>query len=583
MNLVTFLNKTDAIVRDLSREQLTSLVHENARVLPPAKREDFLQKLERIATSTSVSSLANPLEKEDADLDSKITSIIQKLDAIDKGKRSLSSEYNEMWDDWYGNEEDEFVFLDPEGLLQDIKQAIDLVHECVDTENYSKGYDLANKLSQLCINITGDYDDCVGDPFDVNNLFEYDLLPGKLNDVVLESLFLAYMGNNPEDQAKEISAMIGNYRFYDVSLEELMQSGFGDLPDFDIFLPSWIDCLGAQKGLWINKLLAEAISLLSDQKQQIEFAERFVADHPELYKQILQNNEFGADDYRMIEIGKAAMEKIPDSFTIRSEIALYTAKYACKVNDLPLAESCWLEAFHSDSTATNFLRFRMLAKNWESKSEELKSIYEKAYKAANIPKESPCSSRFNSLEDTSYYRLLFFDGRLDAAFRFGMNKSEALGWSYSFMKEGMALFLAALYQGEHLPSGISAMFHRIIQSCGFSIAQYTSGTTISAEGDNTEFFIHLFEQWKSHLIISDADYENYIRQIEEKMEMRTEGIMQANRRNYYGECASYIAAIGEVRESRGEVAAKAKIMEYYKTKYSRRSAFHRELRSFGMK
>ena len=29
--------------------------------------------------------------------------------------------------------------------------------------------------------------------------------------------------------------------------------------------------------------------------------------------------------------------------------------------------------------------------------------------------------------------------------------------------------------------------------------------------------------------------------------------MDANRRNYYGECAAYIAALGEVRESMGEM------------------------------
>ncbi len=33
--------------------------------------------------------------------------------------------------------------------------------------------------------------------------------------------------------------------------------------------------------------------------------------------------------------------------------------------------------------------------------------------------------------------------------------------------------------------------------------------------------------------------------------------MGANRRNYYGECAAYIAAIGEVKEKLGEKKCKA--------------------------
>lgn len=40
------------------------------------------------------------------------------------------------------------------------------------------------------------------------------------------------------------------------------------------------------------------------------------------------------------------------------------------------------------------------------------------------------------------------------------------------------------------------------------------------------------------------------------LEKRIEGIMDANRRNYYGECAAYIAALGEVQESMEETDAK---------------------------
>jgi len=58
--------------------------------------------------------------------------------------------------------------------------------------------------------------------------------------------------------------------------------------------------------------------------------------------------------------------------------------------------------------------------------------------------------------------------------------------------------------------------------------------------------------------------------------------MGANRRNYYGECAAFIAALGEVKESRGELNGKEKLMEAYKDAYSRRRAFHEELRRFGM-
>ncbi len=49
------------------------------------------------------------------------------------------------------------------------------------------------------------------------------------------------------------------------------------------------------------------------------------------------------------------------------------------------------------------------------------------------------------------------------------------------------------------------------------------------------------------------------------------------------ECAAFVAAFGEVKESRGERNGKDNIFEAYRTEYSRRSAFHNEMRAFGMK
>lgn len=57
--------------------------------------------------------------------------------------------------------------------------------------------------------------------------------------------------------------------------------------------------------------------------------------------------------------------------------------------------------------------------------------------------------------------------------------------------------------------------------------------------------------------------------------------MSENRRNYYGECAAYIAALGEVQESWGEKGAKQRLMTLYRDKYSRRSAFRQEMRRYG--
>ena len=83
--------------------------------------------------------------------------------------------------------------------------------------------------------------------------------------------------------------------------------------------------------------------------------------------------------------------------------------------------------------------------------------------------------------------------------------------------------------------------------------------------------------------MTESEQELYLGWVEELVKKRVGGIMEGNHRNYYYECAEYIAALGEVLESRGVLNGKQKLMLEYKQSYSRRSAFHKELRTCGMK
>ncbi len=56
--------------------------------------------------------------------------------------------------------------------------------------------------------------------------------------------------------------------------------------------------------------------------------------------------------------------------------------------------------------------------------------------------------------------------------------------------------------------------------------------------------------------------------------------MDANRRNYYGECATYIAALGEVLKAMGEPGEKQRLMMSYRDAYPRKSAFREEMRRY---
>lgn len=179
--------------------------------------------------------------------------------------------------------------------------------------------------------------------------------------------------------------------------------------------------------------------------------------------------------------------------------------------------------------------------------------------------------------------MLFFDEQFDQLLTIGMDEKKALGWSATFMKDGLALILLLLYKGMKLPEGLNAMLGRAVSACGFNTAEYYRGTGNCIKLNDSDMFWNLFSQWKANVLISEAETKIWLDRIDKWILLRVTGIMENNRRNYYGECASYIAAFGEVQESIGIPFAKSHIMEKYRSEYSRRRAFHQELRDYGMK
>ena len=153
------------------------------------------------------------------------------------------------------------------------------------------------------------------------------------------------------------------------------------------------------------------------------------------------------------------------------------------------------------------------------------------------------------------------------------------------MKQGIAMFLLALHEGNWNGKGIRKMAETVKGTFSFSADEYRRGldsdTALGLENAGTEPFYDVFARWKQLTPMEQELKERVIRKIEKLLEKRTAGIMDANRRNYYGECAAYIAALGEVKESLGDTGAKQRFMTFYKEKYSRRSAFRAEMKAYG--
>ena len=582
MNLTNFLKQIDTLTEQYSKEQLLAFIHDIGRGCPEHYREGFLERLK--SAGNKEGKALNKNEAEDIDFDEKYSRIKANLERIDSKEVAITEILNEEYDEWYGDSGEEFYYEDNSGISEMLGEACDFVHACMDMERYKEGFEVGNQMLAMEILCDSEYGD---GEFSIGDMVHHELLHCDLKQVVLDIAYCAFHAVLPAKRSEALYGVIVNAKKDEVTLEAIMQHGDEELPDFEGFLPLWITYLGDKAGRNADRLILEAAGLLNDFSWEVRYAEEYAAVHPGLYLNILENEKYAAAN-DMVSIGIKAMETIPGEYIMRSRAALKTAEHVIATDgETSLLEKCYFAAYESDTSAMNYLR--ALLNGYEKKREELQKIfmepsvhknggsfgmYERSYYS--------CCEREENRPDSNMVLLLrFLDGQFAEILDKGLGKSEALGWSGTFMKQGIALYLLYIYEGQWDGKGIAAMIEIVKRAMGFSAEEYRKGISGLEGISENDLFCQLFLKWKSMVQMESDVKECAEKKITVLLEKRIEGIMDANRRNYYGECAAYIAALGEVRESMGEIGAKQKLMTSYKDKYSRRRAFREEMRNYG--
>lgn len=581
MNLSMFLKSVDTLSVTMENEQLISFIHDIARVLPESGRDNFLDRMRNCKDFVDHEKEYNQAEQR------KYDELRDRLEKIENWEISLSGELNEEYDDWYHSDEDEFLFCDPEGIGKIIERACQFIHEAIDKQIFDKGNEIARMLIGLKIMVGGEYQDYSDEPLELEDLEQYGLASVHYKKLVVESLYLSYCANELEERADALYNLIQNARIRDISLEMVMQCG-EELPELQEFLPKWIEYLGKQSTYIAQELLNEAINLTNDPDDLLKSARAYYEQHPGLYKKYIceNQNKLGYND--LIAVGREALEKINQEYLVRGEIALRLAEIMLnnnrKITDD--VERYWVETFRSDSRAVNYLRMVMECSDFSVWKKELQDINHSHLKQSKgmyyYGYTNSTDLKENIPDYNQVYLIELLNGEYQSVRERGMNCRDAIGWSVTFMKNGLAAFLVLFYNGENLAEGIKAMLSRIVSSVSFSVEEYVRGTLRQQNANDCEMLWKCFCQSREQNPMSDEEEQRYLSWMEKLVKKRVGGIMEGNHRKYYAECAAYIAALGETLESRGAFNGKQNLMLEYKQCYSRRRAFHEELRHFGM-
>ena len=601
MNFTQFLKAVDQAAAAMSKEQLAEFIHDTARTLPENQREDFLAEMLLFVGGKEAHICPEPSKADQeaaADFEQKRSFLRTRLERMESGELCLEGSLNPEYDDWYSSAEEEFLYSDPEGILDIIEEACRFVHQCVDCEEYQAACELTGILIGLDIMVGGEYQEYTDEPININDLKSYHLGNVDYRTLVIDAARAAYCASALSERADELYITLMNSGRRDITLEMILQGG-RELPEIDAFLPLWIEHLGRMTGSSAGKLLQEALELADDGEQLLANARKYCGEHPELYEQYLTANQGKTDADSLLAVGTEALEAIEKKYLVRSRVALLTSRTALEQDRPELAETCWLEAFRSDTRVVNYLRLLMECRDFSNVREAAAQIYRET--CSQLRKDSyflPTAGggRENQLNPTQAYLLAFLGGEFDYVRERAMNATNSLGWSASFMKCGLAAFLLLLTEDGSLPQdaaqqggelktmkpGAREMLRRIVAAAGFDKSEYEKGTLRLIEESNEGWFLTCWNRWKRTVPLSREQREALLGWAESLVTKRVQGIMEGNHRNYYGECAAYIAALGEAREAGGEPNGKQATMAKYMEAYNRRSAFRQVMRGYGM-
>ena len=576
MNINEFLKNVDTSTEQMTKKELEDFVHLLARKTGETQREKFIQYL----------SIANkPIQNKEnavATIKSKITYVLKEFKKVKREEICIEGSFNEYYDDWYDDIDEAYIFGNTEEIQSIIITACDVLKAATEIKLYDEAYQLSNEMMNLKVGIIGDYAENVQDYMQLNELYEMDILLFDFCSFGLHTLYLQYMIKTGKERISEIYNALLYFNSVNLKIDQMMQAGYNDLPDFDNFLNDWIEYLGAINNKYSQKFIKEAMNLLDNPDDKISIAEKYSKAHPELYEEIMIEGN-GFSDEQLLKIGSDALGHIPVELVARSRIALVTAECAFRLNKLDVAYNCLIEAFRSDTTPTNYLRIVFNCENYINLIPVMMEIYNDSFGKLTFSDRTDELCR-NIVNDNNYYSLVFLGREFERVFKFRENTT-GNNCSIVSAKCALSLLLIYFYDGADMMPGIRAMCLKAVENIDFKPDKYFFLNIEKPENIKPEeLLFECIKKWKQYSN-SEYDYkEECIKYIGKEIHTNTANMLKQQARSFYGDCASYIAAFGEVNDSLGNNSGgKDMLVDQYLKEFPRYSAFRRELQYFTAK
>lgn len=568
----------------LSNERLQKTILDMTEFLTDEQR----QKLDTIVESCQAGQtqlepkrLATRMSQEFVDEKLEQIAIWQKQ--IDDGELVLETEEYEdyskkgYWDsDWIVD------YYDRQGIGNKLLSIIQFAKDCVDDRRYKEANALYEWLWKMEVSAESEYEsEC--DPVDLQTLVEKKLVKTNMEQLALLTLYADYQVQEASKRAEDIYQYFLIKSFQKLHIEDVFRVGRESLPGTEQFLQDWINLLKSKNGDVEARLLQESVLYRDGLDGLVKVADEDYGTHPSLYLTAMKEYDKKRDYEQMEKVGERAVERIDKHLIIRSQTALQTAYAADRLkHDKNVMRFCW-ECFQSELTVRNYLRLfgtKEMAQQYGMRGKE---VLHTDIKGKSQDYINNIELHQNQIDDYQFHELCFYTGDFEEVKKVSRNPKGSLGWSSSFIRHGIKLFLLYLYENP-LPSKAAAV---IADNIGFiddvvqdKALQFECEILEECHRDKTSLFWNYFRRWKQYFPLGEAERKKYLAWVEKIVFGRVDAIVSGQHRNHYGTSAVLLAMVAEIKEQMGIQDAKREIYVQYKGKFPRHSSFQAEMRKY---
>ena len=493
----------------------------------------------------------------------KYTAIENWMDKVDSQELKLEAQESEQYGDYdYWDDEVAWEYFDTDKIGHKIEEAVSFARDCINDCWYEYALQILDRLLDLDVLVENEWED--------SSIGLEDIVGEKIADVDLKqmalmTLYADYQIREPQKRAEDIYSYFGYHCFRNISIKEMFTIGREELPDADKFWEDWITLLSGKSGDKEAELLLEALLYKKGEEGLADAAKAYGHTHPSLYLEALKAYKKLHKYQDMQKLGLGALAILQKRLTIRSEIALSTAEAAECNHDEMIKYLCWYEAFCSNPTEKNYLRLYSTEKCAQSYRLVAKPDVSFRQKGNAYAFSTNKELELCSIDDTTWNCILFLQGDMDKVKEKCINPKNSLGWTGSFIRCGIKLFMIYLYQGEKATKAVKQLANNLSSTFGY---------------DKIEQFWKEWLSWKSYYPIQEEKKQKYLKWLEDIIDRRTHAIVGGQHRRQYDEVAVLISALGDIKVSWGETGVKQMLMDKYLRCYPRHSSFKAELKKY---